>query len=299
MIKTLRITSVVAVILAILFFAFPIIYGVRNDENVEKFLNSPTVIEKFQAASGDRTQTTTNQEHPLVQQAKAFALIINPPKQQVEVRKTTKNTGSRARAGELDNSPKFKVKATSYYAQNPELSLALIDEPGKGTHWISKSDTVQHLIIDEIRDGVVIVRNDKETFKVEINQKKTPPPAGTRTPAGSRSSGSTRANTSTRPSPTDRTIRTILTQSEIDKTSVSGRTPVTNPEIEQLFEKIKQIDLETRSTNPSTPPISAEERAARIDKIVTEFMSNKNININDEEAKRLTELGKMLEEMRQ
>ena len=47
MIKTLRITSVVAAILAVILFIFPVVFGGRSDERIEGFLNSPSVIEKF------------------------------------------------------------------------------------------------------------------------------------------------------------------------------------------------------------------------------------------------------------
>jgi hypothetical protein len=39
MVKTLRITGVLAVILAGVFFVFPVFFGVRGDKQVEDFLN--------------------------------------------------------------------------------------------------------------------------------------------------------------------------------------------------------------------------------------------------------------------
>ena len=50
MIKTLRITSVVAVVLAVVFLVFPAIFGFRSGKEVEEFLNSPGAIEKFKEA---------------------------------------------------------------------------------------------------------------------------------------------------------------------------------------------------------------------------------------------------------
>jgi len=79
MIKTLRITSFVAVILAVVFFVFPVIFGVRGDEQVEQFLSSPGVIEKFSKAKGDKDRRSESQISPLVKEAQAFALYLNPP----------------------------------------------------------------------------------------------------------------------------------------------------------------------------------------------------------------------------
>ena len=79
MIKTLRITSYLAVVLAVVFFAFPAVFGVRGDKQVEQFLNSAGAIEEFRAARGDKIEGKRNETSPLVKQAEAFALYLNPP----------------------------------------------------------------------------------------------------------------------------------------------------------------------------------------------------------------------------
>jgi len=129
MIKTLRITSVVAAILAGIFFVFPVFYGVRSDERVDEFLKLPSVKEKFENAADNKTKKGESRESPLVTQAEAFALYLNPIKQ--AVRKTSKGAKTTNISSKLDITPKFKVFVTSYCEENPELSLALIDEPGK------------------------------------------------------------------------------------------------------------------------------------------------------------------------
>jgi len=72
MIKTLRITSVVAAILAGVFFVFPVIYGVRSDERIDEFLKLPSVKEKFEDAADSKTKTGESRESPLVKQAVDF-----------------------------------------------------------------------------------------------------------------------------------------------------------------------------------------------------------------------------------
>ena len=78
MIKTLRIASVVAAILAVIFLVLAVVFGVRSDERVEGFLNSPSVIEQFNTAIGNQAKTSESRSSPLVQQATAFALYLNP-----------------------------------------------------------------------------------------------------------------------------------------------------------------------------------------------------------------------------
>jgi len=79
MIKTLRITSIVATILAAILLVFPVIFGVRSGEDIEELLKSPGVIEKFNKTVGNKATKSGNETSPLVQQAGAFALYLNPP----------------------------------------------------------------------------------------------------------------------------------------------------------------------------------------------------------------------------
>ncbi len=168
MIKTLRITSFVAVILAVVFFVFPVIFGVRGDEQVEQFLSSPGVIEKFSKAKGDKDRRSESQISPLIKEAQAFALYLNPPPKEIKtrpIRKTPTTPSIPKPQGPV--SAKFTLKGTSYYALHPELSLALIDEPGKGSRWVRQSSKVSHLIIEQIKDGLVVVRDGERTFELE------------------------------------------------------------------------------------------------------------------------------------
>jgi hypothetical protein len=163
MIKTLRITSVIAVVLAVVFFVFPAVFGVRGDERREQFLNSAGVIEKFKEAKGDKVEDRQHEISPLVKQAEAFALYLNPPPPpQPIVSEPSRPQPPRPQM----TSPKFKLVGTSYYALHPELSLALIDEPGKGLRWVRQSSKVGHLIVEQVKDGLVVVRDGKSTFEL-------------------------------------------------------------------------------------------------------------------------------------
>ena len=151
MIQTLRITSVVAAILAGIFFVFPVIYGVRSDESVDKFLQTQSVKEKFENAADIKAKKGDNRVSPLVEQADAFALYLNPVKQ--PVRTISKGVKTPNITSNINVTPKFKVYATSFYPENPQLSQALIDEPGKGRFWVRQSSMVGHLLVEQVKDG--------------------------------------------------------------------------------------------------------------------------------------------------
>jgi hypothetical protein len=175
MIKTLRITTIIAAFLAVGLLAFPVVYGNWGDEEIEKFLKSPGAIEKFNKAKGAKVNTGS-QVSPLVKQAALFAMIINPPpdprtpiikgaKPPEPLKVVSKTEPPRAPA-------KFKLIGTSYYASRPELSLAYIDEPGKGLHWIRQGSTVAHLLIEQVQDGSIIVKDREKT--VTLVAERTP-----------------------------------------------------------------------------------------------------------------------------
>ena len=270
--------------LAIAIFSLPVIYGDRTDENIEKFLNSPGVIEKFKENTGNRTQIPTNQVPPLVQQAQDFALILNPPRPE-HPRNIGKNNNVARTIVEPPPilSPKFTVEGTSYYKQNPALSLALINEPGKGTYWVRQSSIVNHLLIEQVKDGVVIVKNGEETFELKTAEKKGFPAAPGRTSPLIRSNP---------PGGNERTVTPAPTRVNTSKTSKTENDAERAQKVQELFEKIKLIDAANK--NPDNPMPSTEERAAKIQKLITDF-KNSNINIDDEEAQKLTNLGQMLE----
>lgn len=168
MIKTLRITTIIAAFLAVGLLAFPVVYGYRGDEEIEKFLKSPGAIERFNKAKGAKSKTG-NQVSPLVRQAVAFSMIINPPPVPIPTRR--KGVAPPVTPKEITKiepprvvTTKFKLVGTSYYASRPELSLAYIDEPGKGLYWVRQGEKVAHLLIDEVKDGSLIVKDREKTF---------------------------------------------------------------------------------------------------------------------------------------
>ncbi len=164
MIKTLRITSIIVAVLAAVFVVFPAVFGVRGDEQIEGFLGSAGSIEEFKEARGDEDKDIGDQSSPLVREAEHFALYLNPPAKRERAAPAHGPTMPLRPAGAV--STKFELSGTSVYPSHPELSLALIDEPGKGLYWVRQGGKVGHLIIEQIEDGLVVVRDGQNTFKL-------------------------------------------------------------------------------------------------------------------------------------
>jgi hypothetical protein len=290
MIKTLRITIVVAAILAVIGFIFPVVFGGRSNERIEKFLNSPTVIEQFNKAMGNVAKASDSPSSPLEQQAEAFALYLTPHRP-----KETSTEGV-IRPVLQPVTPKFRVIATTYYQAQPELSLALIDEPGKGLYWVRQSSKVGHLVIEQVRDSLVVVSSGKGTFEIAIEQK----------PQMSLLEGASTVPKGASAVPKEAGDQTVskppLTTPDIIDAGVTRtisrpqqRYPNTekNAGLEELAERLKELKKSYKSDKTDSGP-SAEEKAALMEKLISNFKSQR---VGTEEAKKLGDLGKQLKDV--
>ena len=166
MIKTLRITGIFASLAAIVFIIFIAVTGLSADEKIEAFLKTPGLAKELQASSLAENDQQP-QESALVRQAKAFALRIDPPP--VKPRATEKGADKApapSRRPKTEVSAKFEVIGTSFYPLNSANSWALINEVGKGWHWVRQGGKVGHLIIKEIADGYVVIDDGGKTYEL-------------------------------------------------------------------------------------------------------------------------------------
>ena len=285
MIKTLRITSILAAVLAAIlvgFFVFRIVRGIHGNENVKEFLDSPDIIEKFKMAEGNRAKTPVGQTSPLVKQAQAFALYLNPPAS--KIKKTKQGKG----LAQVNVTPKFKVIGISLCEKRPELSMALIDEPGKGIHWVKQSTTVGHLFIEQVQNDLVIVKSGTETFNLVLerenpeSKKATGKSSVTKKPAGASGSSATRALSSNR---NRNIVKRVPTKSLPSKQDAAKK-----EELEKLYEDLKGLK---NNSDMADSELSEEERAKQIEKIISGFKAS---YVSEEEAKKLDDLAEQLKD---
>ncbi len=305
MIKTLRIMSILAVALAAVLVVFSVVvFGARGDKDIEELLGEPDVIEKFNNSAGNKATRGANQVSPLVQQAGAFALYLNPPKpiaqRPVKGRPSTVKRPPSA-------TPKFKVMGTSYYKDRPESSIALIDEPGKGLHWVRQSSMVGHLLIEEVKDGIVVVKDNNGTFELAAEQKPhisllEGAPAVPSKQAGISSSTAGRS-----------VSRSSVTASVKSSTAYSGKTgsrAVKPPSkvplprksaaeesaMEELAEKLAQLQKSFKSDKSGTGP-TGQERAEMMNKLVEEFKAKRASSLSTKDEETIDNISKGLKEV--
>jgi hypothetical protein len=289
MIKTLRITSVVAAILAGIFFVFPVVFGVRSDEQIDEFVSSPGVREKFEAAASSKEKSNESQASPLVQQAEAFAMYLNPPKSNPLASQAPK--GASIVSPMPATTPKFKLFGTSYFESNPELSLAFIDEAGKGRHWIRQSDKVGRLLIERVKDGLVVVKSGEETFEVAVEKGAEAAPVGAASPVSAQTASQSR-------------FRPALSSAAKTSSEALGvarpipqlrKNPQDDAKLEELARKI--IDVQRSSTSgKSDQALSDAEKTARTVDLISQYKSaTRATRVTPNEAKKLGNLGETLE----
>ena len=290
MINTLRITSIVAAILAGIFFVFPVFFGVRSDESLDAFMDSPGVIERFNSAAGAEARRKDSRVSPLVEQAEAYALYLNPPKPRVS--DSPKGPSPTAPIREPAVTPRFPVLGTIVHKSRPELSLALIDQPGKGLNWVRQSSKVGHLTIDQIKDGLVVVKGTAGTFDLVVRQKPQrnfleegpPVSTGPTAPTGRGPSLPASPPVSSRGGPNVRAA--------ISKPPPPQRSAEEEARLEDLVNRLKDLRRGYESDKTDSGP-SDDEKAALTEKLIANFRSSR---VTDEEAERLDNLGQEMEE---
>ena len=289
MIKTLRITTIVAAVLAAILLVFPVVFGVRSSEHIEKLLKSPGVIEKFNKTVSNKATRSGNETSPLVQQAGAFALYLDPPTSKAS--KTAARSNTRGAASGPDFDPKLPIViGTSYYKRHPELSLALIDVPGKGLHWVRQSGEIGRLFVEQIKDGLIVVKYNGITHEIPAEQK----------PEASLLEGSSAVPKRTgvpsrEPNKAD-TKSTVpaFTRARAGKTRAKSRTPRPNrspekdAELNELMEELRNIHFKSDKISSG---LSVEEKEAMMNKLISDL---KNSRLSTEEAKNLGDLGRDL-----
>lgn len=180
MIKTLRLTSVAAVVLAIAVLASVLGFlrpdslawlhlGARNDQQIDKLLEGSSAVERFQTLSG-KTPVNPDTTPPLVKQADLFAAILNPPPDP-----TLPATKLPPRLSPVATKPapigpvsgNFDLLGTCY-SDDPKSSFAYIQMPDKTCRWAYVGDEIGRLKIKEIHKGSIVCFDGKQDVEKAV-----------------------------------------------------------------------------------------------------------------------------------
>ena len=163
----------------------------QGDARLEEFLNGPSAVERFKARGGG-SGARSAEEPPLVVQAKALALLLNPPKS--PERASAAGVAAKPSPGAPAVRPaapsvRFKLCGTSYYPNEPQRSMALISDVGAaegGERWVKEGAQVGHFVIHEIRRGVIVYRDGEQLREMAVERGASMPSLVRDTRLGSR-----------------------------------------------------------------------------------------------------------------
>lgn len=169
MIKTLRITSVAAVILAAVVLAsvlgflrpasfLPLRVGTGNDKQTQSILRGPSAVERFKTQYGSKVPNSEDTTPPLIKQAELLAGIINPPEpsdtgSKPPIKMPLKPTVAVKPLASV--SSKFDLLGTCC-SSNPKFSYAYIRLPDNTFQWVGVGEQIGHVSIKEIRKDLVV-----------------------------------------------------------------------------------------------------------------------------------------------
>ena len=214
MIKTLRVTSVIAVILAavvlasVLGFRRPIALlhlnlGTGGDTKIEKILSGPSAVDRFKEKFPNQVADAETTP-PLVKEATLLEGIINPPEDASKPRSI----------GSLPPKPGMGIKppvavSTKFellgicYSSDAKTSLAYIRLPDSTYQWVGLGSEIGRLTIKEIRPSSIVYVDGGRDVEMPVvappetanlleagNASATPEPSLPRPTIGTKASGS-------------------------------------------------------------------------------------------------------------
>jgi hypothetical protein len=180
MVKTLRLTSAAAVVLAAVVFASVLGYlgpvsflpwhaGTGSDKQTESILAGPSAVERFKTVHG-KDVNTGDTTPPLIKQAETFAGVIDPPPLPGAPPTLPTNLPPKPTPGVKPlgvMSSKFELVGTCY-SSNPRTSYAYIRLPDNTYQWVGVEAQIGHLAVKEIRKDSIICWDGKGNVTIAV-----------------------------------------------------------------------------------------------------------------------------------
>ena len=156
----------------------------QDDRVLDELHNRPCVVEVFRQQEDQRAEAAQTMTSPLLTQAEALANYLDPP---APVVAESTAPPSESKTDEIDLpslvsesvtpqavSADFRVIAVSYYPQQPERSMALM-EPAVGgeAKWVKEDEQIGHFVVHEISPGRVILRHGEQRCELMVSGRRT------------------------------------------------------------------------------------------------------------------------------
>jgi len=249
----------------------------------------PSVVEKFKQDKGTGKSQAKDDVSPLVKQARAFALYLNPPPKPARAKATprTRSAPKRLTTARAPRPPstRFELVSTCYSPTSPSLSRALIKEPGTGYRWVRESSVVGHSVIVGIGDGVVEVKDGASKRQVTI-AKRPPKKSLVVGPSAKGAMLPSSTGSSLQPGSGPGPATVSSGTDKVEGTPVQGspqlpRPPQGRPDLQQL---LQQLQAMTRGANATQPTdANSQSRANALEQVIS-TLGNRPTRVSPAEA---------------
>ena len=173
MMKMLYVVSILCLIGAGLLFGFcgvQWMQGVPPDER-DPWIPATERLRQRQSLNGHDNAAPS----PLLEQAEAFALHLNPPKPPPRAETSLPAVSPPPAPRPPSPTPQFRILAISYYRSSPDKSLAMVWDANKGGYWIKKGDRLGHFVIERIEKEAIIYRDGDQLRQMAVAIKQPVP----------------------------------------------------------------------------------------------------------------------------
>jgi len=168
-VKMLYVFSILSLICAGLLLGLCSAQWLQGVPPNERDLGQP-ISERLRAVQS--ANGTNAGSSPLLEQAQALALYLDPPK---PLRKENPQPISSPLAGSAPPvvrpptaTPQFRLLAISYYRASPEKSLAMVWDATKGGYWVRKGDRLGHFVVERIEKEAVFYRDGDQLRQMAV-----------------------------------------------------------------------------------------------------------------------------------
>ncbi|MBN1359295.1 MAG: hypothetical protein JW993_01830 [Sedimentisphaerales bacterium] len=154
----------------------------RDGSEPDRLAEHLAIVEVFRLRyGGQRTEDSAQTASPLVVQAEAFAVYLNPPVVAAEEESGSPvvpltSHGLQASAPAVrpaSVSADFRVVAVSCCPERPERSMALLcaasDSEGEAK-WVKEGAGIGHFVVHEIKQGAVVLRNGEQQCELAVER---------------------------------------------------------------------------------------------------------------------------------
>lgn len=176
MIRTLKITTWLSVIAAILAIGGVGFYSLKPDVKAKQILAQPGEVELFLKTSQvSANKEDTTKDSPLVRQAEQFALRLDPPPPPPPPQPV--QPVARPATPVYQAPPPSATFSLTGTVVSPTsgMSIALIDTTAKGKRWYRIGEKIGRHEIAEIHPGYIVINDGTKTYEMKAPPKTQKP----------------------------------------------------------------------------------------------------------------------------